>query len=51
MWPGRVNEEEAEVGEASARAVRARSCADIPVVVPLGDRDQVSELGGSAGGG
>lgn len=34
MWPGRVKSDGREVGEASARTVKARSCAEMPVVVP-----------------
>ena len=34
MWPGRLKSEGLDAGEARARAVNARSCAEIPVVVP-----------------
>lgn len=40
MWPGRVKSWGREVGEASARAVNARSCAEIPVLVPNDDWSQ-----------
>lgn len=33
-WPGRVKSSATVVGSASLRAVKARSCAEMPVVVP-----------------
>lgn len=38
MWPGRLKSAAVAAGSARARAVRARSCADIPVVVPKVDK-------------
>ena len=35
MCPGRVKSVGVEVGETSERAVRARSCAEMPVEVPI----------------
>jgi hypothetical protein len=41
MWPGRVKSDGREVGDDSARTVRARSCAEMPVVVPNGNGSQL----------
>lgn len=48
MCPGRENCVDREEGEASARAVRARSCAEIPVVVPGVIHKRMHEVGARA---
>lgn len=42
MWPGRVKSAGREVESESLRAVRARSCAEMPVVVPTLARQLLS---------
>jgi hypothetical protein len=46
MCPGRVKSLGREWGEASARAVRLRSCAEIPVVVPCRTEKSKNWCGG-----
>ena len=45
IWPGRLKSVGREVGEASARAVRLRSCAEMPVVVPVNGNYAFKEIG------
>lgn len=48
MWPGLEKSSGVEVGDARARAVRLRSCAEIPVEVPINGSDKMRAKRGSA---